>query len=97
HTPHKSFKTPMVIPLPTKPTLKTMTPEQLTNIQPNIILPNTYHFSLQPPNHIINHPRPLHKFINSHPPILTHSPRFQLFTLTNFPKISQQPLQFTHH
>ncbi|WP_145387291.1 tRNA-guanine transglycosylase, partial [Staphylococcus epidermidis] len=55
------------------------------------------HFSLQPPNDIINHPPPLHKFINSHPPILTHSPPFQLFTLTNFPKISQEPLQFTHH
>ncbi|WP_398574811.1 tRNA-guanine transglycosylase, partial [Staphylococcus epidermidis] len=85
------------MPVHTKPTVKTITPQQLRHIQANIILPNTYHFSLQPPNHIINHPPPLHKFINSHPPILTHSPPFQLFTLTNFPKISQQPLQFTHH
>ena len=48
HTPHGSFETPMFMPVGTKATVKTMSPEELRNIEAKIILGNTYHLWLQP-------------------------------------------------
>ena len=42
HTPHGSFETPMFMPVGTKATVKTMSPEELRNIEAKIILGNTY-------------------------------------------------------
>ena len=48
HTPHGSFETPMFMPVGTKATVKTMSPEELRQIEAQIILGNTYHLWLQP-------------------------------------------------
>lgn len=48
HTPHGSFETPMFMPVGTKATVKTMSPEELRQIEAKIILGNTYHLWLQP-------------------------------------------------
>lgn len=53
HTPHGSFETPMFMPVGTKATVKTMSPEELRQIEAKIILGNTYHLWLQPGNDII--------------------------------------------
>ena len=53
HTPHGSFETPMFMPVGTKATVKTMSPEELHQMEAKIILGNTYHLWLQPGNDII--------------------------------------------
>ena len=58
HTPHGSFETPMFMPVGTKATVKTMSPEDLLAINAEIILGNTYHLWLQPGSEIIKRWRP---------------------------------------
>lgn len=97
HTPHGSFETPMFMPVGTKATVKTMSPEELRNIEAKIILGNTYHLWLQPGNDIIKHAGGLHKFMNWDGPILTDSGGFQVFSLSNLRKISEEGVEFRHH
>ncbi|QRF17638.1 tRNA guanosine(34) transglycosylase Tgt [Staphylococcus lugdunensis] len=97
HTPHGSFETPMFMPVGTKATVKTMSPEELTDIEAKIILGNTYHLWLQPGNDIIKQAGGLHKFMNWNGPILTDSGGFQVFSLSNLRKISEEGVEFRHH
>ncbi|MEB7399737.1 tRNA guanosine(34) transglycosylase Tgt [Staphylococcus epidermidis] len=97
HTPHGSFETPMFMAVGTKATVKTMSPEELRNIESKIILGNTYHLWLQPGNDIIKHAGGLHKFMNWDGPILTDSGGFQVFSLSNLRKISEEGVEFRHH
>ncbi len=62
HTPHGSFETPMFMPVGTKATVKTMSPEELRQIEAKIILGNTYHLWLRPGNVVSN---TLGDYINS--------------------------------
>src|SRR5699024_11964060 len=80
HTPHGSFETPMFMPVGTQATVKTMSPEELREINAQIILGNTYHLWLQPGNDIIKRAGGLHKFMNWNGPILTDSGGFQVFS-----------------
>ncbi|MCI2947708.1 queuine tRNA-ribosyltransferase [Staphylococcus caledonicus] len=97
HTPHGSFETPMFMPVGTKATVKTMSPEELRQMEAQIILGNTYHLWLQPGNDIIKQAGGLHKFMNWNGPILTDSGGFQVFSLSNLRKISEEGVEFRHH
>ena len=97
HTPHGSFETPMFMPVGTKATVKTMSPEELREIEAKIILGNTYHLWLQPGNDIIKQAGGLHKFMNWDGPILTDSGGFQVFSLSNLRKITEEGVEFRHH
>ncbi|PNZ28213.1 queuine tRNA-ribosyltransferase [Staphylococcus petrasii] len=97
HTPHGSFETPMFMPVGTKATVKTMSPEELREIEAKIILGNTYHLWLQPGNDIIKQAGGLHKFMNWNGPILTDSGGFQVFSLSNLRKITEEGVEFRHH
>ena len=97
HTPHGSFETPMFMPVGTKATVKTMSPEELRQIEAKIILGNTYHLWLQPGNDIIKQAGGLHKFMNWDGPILTDSGGFQVFSLSNLRKITEEGVEFRHH
>ncbi|MFZ8426836.1 tRNA guanosine(34) transglycosylase Tgt [Staphylococcus aureus] len=97
HTPHGSFETPMFMPVGTKATVKTMSPEELRQIEAKIILGNTYHLWLQPGNDIIKHAGGLHKFMNWDGPILTDSGGFQVFSLSNLRKITEEGVEFRHY
>ena len=97
HTPHGSFETPMFMPVGTKATVKTMSPEELKDIEAKIILGNTYHLWLQPGNDIIKHAGGLHQFMNWDGPILTDSGGFQVFSLSNLRKITEEGVEFRHH
>ena len=90
HTPHGSFETPMFMPVGTKATVKTMSPEELRQIEARIILGNTYHLWLQPGNDIIKQAGGLHKFMNWDGPILTDSGGFQVFSLSNLRKYQKR-------
>lgn len=97
HTPHGSIKTPVFMPVGTKATVKTMTPEELEDIGAQIILGNTYHLYLRPGQEIMRAAGGLHKFMNWNKPILTDSGGFQVFSLTDNRKIDEDGVTFRSH
>lgn len=97
HTPHGSFETPRFMPVGTQATVKTMSPEELTEIGAGIILSNTYHLWLRPGHDIVKEAGGLHKFMNWDKPILTDSGGFQVFSLSKFRTIEEEGVHFRHH
>src|SRR5690625_7860008 len=81
HTPHGSFDTPMFMPVGTLATVKTMSPEELIEMQAKIILSNTYHFWLRPGSDIVRVAGCLHNFMKWFNPILTDSDGYYVFCL----------------
>ncbi|UCZ54351.1 tRNA guanosine(34) transglycosylase Tgt [Bacillus shivajii] len=97
HTPHGSFETPMFMPVGTLATVKTMSPEDLKDMGAKIILSNTYHLWLRPGHDIIKEAGGLHKFMNWDQPILTDSGGFQVFSLSDMRKITEEGVEFRNH
>lgn len=97
HTPHGSFETPTFMPVGTQATVKTMSPEELKEMNAGIILSNTYHLWLRPGNDIVKEAGGLHQFMNWDRPILTDSGGFQVFSLSDFRKISEEGVEFRNH
>ena len=80
-TPHGTIETPVFIPVGTKSTVKTMSPDQLKEIGTQIILANSYHLYLRPGHKVIKKLGGLHKFMNWDKPVLTDSGGYQVFSL----------------
>lgn len=97
HTPHGSFETPAFMPVGTQATVKTMSPEELKEMDAGIILSNTYHLWLRPGNDIVKEAGGLHQFMNWDRPILTDSGGFQVFSLSDFRKIEEEGVHFRNH
>lgn len=97
HTPHGSFETPTFMPVGTQATVKTMSPEELKEMESGIILSNTYHLWLRPGHEIIKEAGGLHKFMNWDRAILTDSGGFQVFSLSEFRKIEEEGVHFRNH
>ncbi len=96
-TDHGEIETPIFMPVGTKATVKTMTPEELKSIGSQIILGNTYHLYLRPGHDLIKEAGGLHKFMNWDGPILTDSGGFQVFSLANNRKITEEGVEFRSH
>ena len=96
-TAHGKINTPIFMPVGTRGTVKTMTPEELKEQNAEIILGNTYHLYLRPGTDIIKKAGGLHKFMNWDGPILTDSGGFQVFSLTSLRKISKDGVEFASH
>lgn len=97
HTPHGDIETPIFMPVGTKATVKTMTPEDLEELGAQIILGNTYHLYLKPGDYLIKKAGGLHKFMNWNKPILTDSGGFQVFSLGDINKIQEEGVEFKSH
>ncbi|SCZ07337.1 tRNA guanosine(34) transglycosylase Tgt [Alkaliphilus peptidifermentans] len=97
HTPRGVIETPIFMPVGTQATVKTMTPEELKEIKSQIILSNTYHLYLRPGHKLIENAGGLHKFMNWDGPILTDSGGFQVFSLGDLRKISEEGVEFRSH
>ncbi|EOD00670.1 tRNA guanosine(34) transglycosylase Tgt [Caldisalinibacter kiritimatiensis] len=97
HTPHGVIETPIFMPVGTKATVKTMTPEELKDIGAQIILSNTYHLYLRPGHELIKEAGGLHKFMNWDGPILTDSGGFQVFSLGHLRNITEEGVEFRSH
>ncbi|WP_217586830.1 tRNA guanosine(34) transglycosylase Tgt [Lentibacillus saliphilus] len=97
HTPHGSFDTPIFMPVGTLATVKTMSPEELKEMDAGIILSNTYHLWLRPGEDIVKEAGGLHKFMNWDRPILTDSGGFQVFSLSERRKIEEAGVHFRSH
>lgn len=98
HTPHGTIETPVFMPVGTQATVKSMTPEELKDeVKAQIILSNTYHLYLRPGNKLVKEAGGLHKFMNWDRPILTDSGGFQVFSLKDLRKITEEGVTFTSH
>ncbi|WP_298706248.1 tRNA guanosine(34) transglycosylase Tgt [uncultured Veillonella sp.] len=97
HTPHGTFKTPMFMPVGTQATVKTMSPEELKEMGAQIILSNTYHLFLRPGPELVEEAGGLHRFMNWDGGILTDSGGFQVFSLGDLRKITEEGVAFRSH
>lgn len=97
HTPHGVIDTPVFMPVGTRATVKAMTPEEIKDLGAQIILCNTYHLFLRPGHELIEEAGGLHKFMNWNGPILTDSGGFQVFSLGDLRKITEEGVRFKSH
>lgn len=96
-TPHGTFPTPMFMPVGTLATVKSIAPEELDAMGAGIILSNTYHLWLRPGEDIVEEAGGLHKFMNWDKGILTDSGGFQVFSLSDMRKITEEGVHFRNH
>ena len=99
HTNYGSYETPMFMPVGTLANVKTLTPEELKEMNSAVILSNTYHLWLRPGEDVVDHAGGLHKFMNWNGPILTDSGGFQVFSLAKNKKkdIVEEGVHFKSH
>ncbi len=97
HTPHGSFPTPIFMPVGTQATVKGVSPEELKALGAGIILSNTYHLFLRPGMELVREAGGLHKFMNWDRAILTDSGGFQVFSLGDLRKITEEGVLFRSH
>ncbi|MGE5437746.1 MAG: tRNA guanosine(34) transglycosylase Tgt [Syntrophothermus sp.] len=97
-TSHGVIETPIFMPVGTQGTVKAVNNHFLYNdINPDIILGNTYHLYLRPGTEILEKAGGLHKFMNWERPILTDSGGFQVFSLSEIRKIKAHGVEFRSH
>ncbi len=96
-TAHGTIHTPCFMPVGTAATVKAMTVRDLKETNSQIILGNTYHLMLRPTAERIASLGGLHKFMNWDWPILTDSGGFQVMSLSNLRKISEEGVKFKSH
>ena len=95
YTPHGVIETPVFMPVGTKATVKSLSPEEVEEAGSQILLANTYHLYLRPGHEIVRAAGGLHKFMNWHKPILTDSGGFQVFSLSDTRKVSEEGVEFS--
>jgi queuine tRNA-ribosyltransferase len=96
-TSHGSLSTPAFLPVGTQGTVKSLTPEDLVEIGVEGILGNTYHLYLRPGHETIERLGGLHAFTHWERPILTDSGGYQVFSLGELRKISEEGVTFQSH
>lgn len=96
-TAHGDIRTPAFMPVGTAATVKGMHPEAVRDTGADIILGNTYHLMLRPGAERIARLGGLHAFMNWHGPILTDSGGFQVMSLAELRKMSEQGVTFQSH
>ncbi|HHB12626.1 MAG TPA: tRNA guanosine(34) transglycosylase Tgt [Chromatiales bacterium] len=92
--PRGGIDTPAFMPVGTYGTVKAMTPEELEDMGAQIILGNTFHLWLRPGTEIIRLHGDLHDFIHWQRPILTDSGGFQVYSLGEMRKITEEGVHF---
>ncbi|MFZ9615958.1 MAG: tRNA guanosine(34) transglycosylase Tgt [Fluviibacter sp.] len=91
---HGQVDTPAFMPVGTYGTVKAMTPDALADTGAQICLGNTFHLWLRPGMDVIKQFGGLHKFMNWDKPILTDSGGFQVFSLGDLRKITEEGVKF---
>ncbi len=95
--PHGDVETPAFMPVGTRAAVKGVTTEQLEGLGAQIILGNTYHLHLRPTDALIARAGGLHKFMGWPHPILTDSGGYQVFSLADRRKITEEGALFRSH
>mgnify|MGYP006284765565 CR=1 FL=1 len=96
-TDHSLISTPVFMPVGTQATVKSLQHRELCEIGSQIILGNTYHLYLRPGTEVIQHFGGLHKFMNWERSILTDSGGYQVFSLKELRKLSEEGVEFKSH
>lgn len=91
------IETPVFMPVGTQGTVKAIEQRELKEINVSIILGNTYHLYLRPGDDLINQFGGLHRFINWDKPILTDSGGYQVFSLQDLRRLSEEGYEFKSH
>lgn len=97
HTPHGAVQTPAFMPVGTQGTVKGMTVDALRASGAEMILANTYHLALRPGEAVVEALGGLHAFSGFDGPILTDSGGFQIFSLAQNARITEQGATFRSH
>ena len=97
HTPHGSFPTPIFMPVGTQASVKGVSPDELKDLGAGVILSNTYHLFLRPGMELVREAGGLHRFMHWDGAILTDSGGFQVFSLGELRKISEDGVTFRSH
>src|SRR5690554_4535333 len=93
-TPNGVYETPLFMPVGTKATVKTLTPEDVAEVSDGLILANTYHLWLQPGTDVIKAHGGVKNFMNWKGSLLTDSGGFQVFSLASFREIKEEGVHF---
>ncbi len=96
-TPRGEIRTPAFMPVGTAATVKAMMPESVATTGADILLGNTYHLMLRPTAERIDRLGGLHKFMNWDKPILTDSGGFQVMSLAELRKLTEEGVSFRSH
>ena len=96
-TAHSTIETPVFMPVGTRASVKTVTNQQLLDIDTRVILGNTYHLMLRPGVEVIEAAGGLHRFMGWDRSILTDSGGFQVFSLSAMNKVTDDGVRFQSH
>lgn len=94
HTAHGSFDTPAFMPVGTKASVKGLLPELVRRTGSQVILGNTYHLLLRPGSDVVASFGGLHRFMRWDGPILTDSGGYQVFSMSDISRISDDGVMF---
>jgi queuine tRNA-ribosyltransferase len=95
--PHGLVQTPAFMPVGTAGSVKAIPQHLLEELDAQIILANTYHLYLRPGHELIRRAGGLHRFISWPRPMLTDSGGFQVFSLNELRKVSEEGVRFRSH
>ena len=93
-TAHGDFHTPMFMPVGTSATVKGITTSQLRELGSQVVLANTYHLAMRPGADLVAEAGGIHRFMNYDGPMLTDSGGFQVFSLADTVKLSDDGVTF---
>ena len=96
-TPHGVIETPAFMPVGTAATVKGLAQDTLESLGVQILLSNTYHLYLRPGHELIRELGGLHSFMSWQHPILTDSGGFQVFSMADLRKVSDDGVTFRSH
>jgi len=96
-TPRGDIRTPAFMPVGTAGTVKALTVEQVAAAGADILLGNTYHLMLRPTAERVQRLGGLHRFMRWEKPILTDSGGFQVMSLSNISKVTEEAVTFQSH
>jgi len=97
HTPHGTVETPVFIPVGTQATVKAVGQDDLHTLGAEILLGNTYHLMLRPGEELVGALGGLHRFMSWERAILTDSGGFQVYSLAQNRKITEEGASFQSH
>jgi queuine tRNA-ribosyltransferase len=96
-TPHGTVETPFFMPVGTQASVKGLTQEALEELGAEIVLANTYHLYLRPGHELVRKLGGLHQFMSWPRAVLTDSGGFQVFSLSELRKITDEGVRFRSH
>jgi queuine tRNA-ribosyltransferase len=96
-TGHGLISTPAFMPIGTYAAIKTVSTDEIKNLNFNLVLSNTYHLYLRPGEELLAQFKGLHNFMNWDGAILTDSGGYQIYSLSDFRKIDNNGVEFRSH